>query len=136
MATDPPLGDVDWRPEVWDAERVRRTYLHMTVARDVYTTCARHVASGELAAFTQLKGPHDKPEVVYQENTLVLSHHRGHALGLWVKAANCEWIASDRPSSRRVHTWNADENDYMLDINTRLGYRRESIAAAWQKVVS
>jgi hypothetical protein len=136
MATDPPLGDVDWRPEVWDAERVRRAYAQMTVARDVYTTCARHIASGELAAYTQLKGPHDKPEVVYQENTLVLSHHRGHALGLWVKAANCAWISRERPSSRRVHTWNADENDYMLDINTRLGYRRESIGAAWQKVFS
>jgi hypothetical protein len=134
MATDPPLGDVDWRPEIWDAERVRRAYSMMTVARDVYTTCARHIATGELAAYTQLKGPHDKPDVVYQENTLVLKHHRGHALGLWVKAANCEWISRDRPSSRRVHTWNADENDYMLDINTRLGYRRESIAAAWQKV--
>ena len=134
MATDPPLGDVDWRPEVWDAERVRRAYSMMTVARDVYTTCARHIATGELAAYTQLKGPHDKPEVVYQENTLVLRNHRGHALGLWVKAANCAWISRERPSSRRVHTWNADENDYMLDINTRLGYRRESIAAAWQKV--
>ena len=135
MATDPPLGDVDWRPEVWDVDRVRRAYAHMTVGLDVYTTCARHIATGELAAFTQLKGPHDKPEVVYQENTLVLSHHRGHALGLWVKVANCEWILRDRPSSRRVHTWNADENDYMLAINTRLGYRRESIAAAWQKVL-
>ncbi len=134
MATDPPLGDVDWRPEVWDTERVRRAYAQMTAGLDVYTTCARHIATGELAAFTQLKGPHDKPEVVYQENTLVLSHHRGHALGLWVKAANCAWISRDRPSSRRVHTWNADENDYMLDINTRLGYRREGIAAAWQKV--
>jgi hypothetical protein len=136
MATDPPLGDVDWRPEVWDAERVRQAYRMMCVARDVYTTCARHIATGELAAYTQLKGPLDKPEVVYQENTLVLSHHRGHALGLWVKAANCAWISRDRPTSRRVHTWNADENDYMLDINTRLGYRRESIGAAWQKVFS
>ena len=136
MATDPPLGDVDWRPEVWDIERVRRAYAQMTAGLDVYTTCARHIATGELTAFTQLKGPHEKPEVAYQENTLVLSHHRGHGLGLWVKAANCEWISRDRPTSRRVHTWNADENDFMLDINTRLGYRRESIAAAWQKVFS
>lgn len=136
MATDPPLGEVDWRPEVWDTERVRRAYAQMTAGLDVYTTCARHIATGELAAFTQLKGPRDMPEVVYQENTLVLNHHRGHALGLWIKAANCEWISRDRPSSRRVHTWNADENDYMLAINTRLGYRRESIAAAWQKVFS
>lgn len=136
MATDPPLGAVDWRPEVWDVDRVRRAYTMMTTGRRVYTTCARHIETGELAAYTQLKAPDGKPEVVYQENTLVLKAHRGHALGLWVKAANCEWISRDRPSSRRVHTWNADENDFMLDINTRLGYRRESIGAAWQKVLS
>lgn len=136
MATDPPLGAVDWRPEVWDEERVRRTYSLMTVGRDVYTTLVRHIATGEIVGYTQLKGPHEKPEVVYQENTIVLGPHRGHGLGLWLKAANCAWIQRDRPSSRRVHTWNADENDYMLDINTRLGYRRESIAAAWQKVLA
>jgi GNAT superfamily N-acetyltransferase len=135
MATDPPLGAVDWRPQVWDAERVRKTYDHMTVGLAVYTTCARHVTTGELVAFTQLKASYDKPEVVYQENTVVLSPHRGHALGLWVKAANCEWITRDRPSSRRVHTWNADENQHMLAINTRLGYHQESISAAWQKVL-
>jgi len=135
MATDPPLGDVDWRPEVWDTGRVVRAYEQMMVGKDVYTTLARHVATGEIAAFTQLKGIHTKPEVVYQENTLVLSPHRGHALGLWVKAANCAFIMRERPSSRRVHTWNADVNEYMLTINTRLGYRRESIAAAWQKVL-
>jgi hypothetical protein len=55
---------------------------------------------------------------------------------LWIKAANCALISQERPSSRRVHTWNADENDYMLAINTRLGYRRQNIAAAWQKVLN
>ena len=54
---------------------------------------------------------------------------------MWIKAANCALISQERPSSRRVHTWNADENDYMLAINTRLGYRRQNIAAAWQKVL-
>ena len=136
MATAPPLGAVDWRPEVWDRDRVERAYEQMARGRELYTTLARHVDSDEIAAFTQLKGPYDKPEVVFQENTLVLGHHRGHSLGLWIKAANCALISRERPSSRRVHTWNADENDYMLAINTRLGYRRESIAAAWQKVAA
>jgi len=135
MSTDPPLGAVDWRPEIWDKDRVLRAYEQMARGRDMYTTLARHVASGEIVAFTQLKGPIDKPDVVYQENTLVLGSHRGHALGLWIKAANIAWLSRERPSSRRVHTWNADENDYMLAINTRLGYRRESIGAAWQKVL-
>jgi GNAT superfamily N-acetyltransferase len=136
MSTDPPLGAVDWRPEVWDRERVVRAYEQMVRGQQPFTTLARHIDSGEIAAFTQLKGPYDKPEVVFQEYTLVLGNHRGHALGLWVKAANCAFIMRERPSSRRVHTWNADENDYMLAINTRLGYRRESIAAAWQKVLA
>ncbi len=134
MSTDPPLGAVDWRPEVWDLDRVVRAYEQMLRGQQLYTTLARHLDSGEIAAFTQLLAPYDKPEVVFQENTLVLGNHRGHALGLWIKAANCALISRERPSSRRVHTWNADENDYMLAINTRLGYRRESIGAAWQKV--
>jgi len=135
MSTDPPLGAVDWRPEVWDRERVVRAYGQMVRGQQLYTTLARHIDSGEIAAFTQLMAPYDKPEVVFQENTLVLGNHRGHALGLWIKAANCALISQERPSSRRVHTWNADENDYMLAINTRLRYHRESIGAAWQKVL-
>jgi GNAT superfamily N-acetyltransferase len=135
MSTDPPLGAVDWRPEVWDVDRVVRAYEQMARGKELYTTLARHVSSGEIVAFTQLKAPYDKPEVVWQENTLVLASHRGHALGLWIKAANLELVTKARPSSRRVHTWNADENDYMLAINTRLGYHRESIGAAWQKVL-
>ena len=134
MSTDPPLGAVDWRPEVWDVDRVVRAYEQMARGWALYTTLARHVATGEVVAFTQLKGPDDKPAVVFQENTLVLGAHRGHALGLWIKAANCALIQRERPTSRRVHTWNADENDHMLAINTRLGYRRANIAAAWQKV--
>ena len=135
MSTDPPLGAVDWRPEVWDVDRVVHAYEHMVRGHELYTTLARHVDSGEIAAFTQLKGPYDKPEVVFQEYTLVLGPHRGHALGLWTKAANCALLVRERPGSRRVHTWNADENDHMLAINTRLGYHRESIGAAWQKVL-
>jgi GNAT superfamily N-acetyltransferase len=135
MSTDPPLGAVDWRPEVWDRDRVVRAYEQMVRGQQLYTTLARRIDSGELVAFSQLKAPYDKPEVVFQENTLVLGNHRGHALGLWIKAANCALISQERPNSRRVHTWNADENDYMLAINTRLGYRRQNIGAAWQKVL-
>ncbi len=136
MATDPPLGGVDWRPETWDRERVVHAYEQMARGHALYTTLARHVASGETVAFTQLKGPYDKPAVVFQENTLVLRAHRGHSLGLWAKAANCLLIEKERPASRRVHTWNADENDHMLAINTRLGYCRANMGAAWQKVVA
>jgi hypothetical protein len=97
MSTDPPLGAVDWRPEVWDRERVVRAYGQMVRGQQLYTTLARHIDSAEIAAFTQLKAPYHKPEVVFQENTLVLGNHRGHALGLWIKAANCAMISREGP---------------------------------------
>ncbi len=135
MSTDTPLGEVDWQPETWDAAKVRETDKRLMRGRDVFTTVARHVASDTVVAFTQLLGPQAQPEVVHQENTIVLAGHRGHGLGLLIKARNCAFISAERPTSRRVHTWNADENDHMLAINTALGYRRESIAAAWQKKI-
>ncbi len=135
MATDPPLGDVDWRPETWDSEGVRNLDEIIGRGRRVFTSAVRHTATGDLVGFTQLKGPILKPEVAYQENTVVLKGHRGHGLGMLIKAANCAFISTERPSTRRVHTWNADENDYMLAINTALGYRQASIEACWQKVL-
>lgn len=135
MTTDPPLGEVDWRPAVWDVERARHAYEYMTMGQDIFTTAIRHLQSGTLVGYSQLTGPHTRPAVVYQANTIVVEGHRGHGLGLLMKAANCADVSAERPSSRRVHTWNADENDHMLAINTRLGYRVESLEAVWQKVL-
>ncbi len=134
MSTDPPLGEVDYRPETYDAERVRTEEEQMLRGHDVFTTAARHVESGALVAFTQLLAPYNRhPEAVYQENTVVLKGHRGHGLGMLIKATNCDLVYRERPTSRRVHTWNADENEHMLEINTTLGYRLEEIIATWQK---
>ena len=51
MSTDPPLGAVDWRPEVWDRDRVVRAYEQMVRGQQLYTTLARRIDSGELVAF-------------------------------------------------------------------------------------
>ena len=101
--------------------------------RENCSTAARHVTSGTLVAFTQLQAPHNRPETVEQMYTGVLDGHRGHGLGLLLKATNCDLICRERPTSRRIHTFNADENDHMLAINTLLGYRAEGICVAWQK---
>lgn len=38
-----------------------------------------------------------------------------------------------RPDARRLHTWNASENDHMLSINVALGFEVRTVVAAWQK---
>ncbi|WP_425309983.1 hypothetical protein AADG42_14850 [Ammonicoccus fulvus] len=123
MSTDVPLGEIDMEPEVWDAARVQGDEsVELAMGRLMVWTIAVEKATGEVAAHTLLKCPDlDRPEVAYQEDTLVRKDHRGHRLGMRVKAANLRQLAAARPGVRRIHTWNADENDWMLAINREMG---------------
>lgn len=51
-----------------------------------------------------------------------------------LKVANPRLMNERWPQVRRVHTWNADENDHMRSINIALGFRAESSEGAWQEV--
>jgi RimJ/RimL family protein N-acetyltransferase len=48
--------------------------------------------------------------------------HRGHRLGLLVKAAMLEWLAEAEPQLERIVTGNAAVNQHMIAINQQLGY--------------
>jgi RimJ/RimL family protein N-acetyltransferase len=54
--------------------------------------------------------------------TLVHREHRGHRLGAAVKVANLRRLQRDRPDITEVVTQNAEVNDQMIAINTRLGF--------------
>ncbi|WP_282006952.1 GNAT family N-acetyltransferase [Propioniciclava sinopodophylli] len=134
MSTDVPMAELDLDEQVWDAERVRgleeRTALggiHWVI------TAARHVPTGRLTAFTRFEWPEENPAGVWQEETLVLAEHRGHRLGMLVKAANLARLVAVNPEARRAHTWNAVENDWMLAINDALGFVPVGLEGAWQK---
>lgn len=134
MSTDVPLGEIDMEPEFWDAERVQGDdSVELAMGRLMVWTIAVERATGEMAAHTLLVCPdRDRPEVAYQEDTLVRKDHRGHRLGMRVKVANLRQLASARPGVRRVHTWNADENEWMLAINRELGFKPTSTMGCWQ----
>ena len=59
--------------------------------------------------------------------------HRGHRLGMLVKAANLGGRRPGWPSVRSVLTWNASENQHMLSINIALGFRPAGYEGEWQK---
>ena len=50
-----------------------------------------------------------------------------------VKAGLLLRLAEARPEARRVHTWNAEENAFMLAINVALGFRPAGVSGEWQK---
>lgn len=137
MSTDAPTGDIDWQAEDWDGARIRATEAK---ARDggyrVLTLAAVHEPSRTIAAFTALWVPSHTSECVYQGDTLVVPEHRGHRLGMLVKAANLQRLAEELPSVRRVHTWNAEENRWMLAINVALGFRPAGGSGMWQQTVA
>lgn len=133
MSTDAPRGGLEIEEEAWGAARVQAMQDELVHSgRQYRATAAEHVPSGRLVAFTSFECPAHTPEYVDQDDTLVLPEHRGHRLGLLVKAVNLRRLAQARPEVRRVGTWNAEENAHMLAINTALGFRAAGGSGEWQ----
>lgn len=134
MSTDIPTAEVDLGEDVWDAERV---VGHLRTMREAHQqlliTAAEHVPTGDLVAFTVLQIPEPDVPFGFQDDTLVIAGHRGHRLGMLIKATNLLELVRRRPGVRRVHTDNAAENRWMLAINVALGFRGVGVTAAWQK---
>lgn len=138
MSTDAPRGGLEDQIEEdpWDAARVRAAEASVVASgHGALVAAAVHVPSGTLAGFTELRHPLRAPGVVFQESTLVLREHRGHRLGLLVKVANLRRLAEVRPAARRVHTWNAEENGFMLRINVALGFRPTGVGGTWSRAL-
>jgi GNAT superfamily N-acetyltransferase len=131
MSTDAPLGDLDIEPEHWDSDRVReREATIQDQGRRQMVTAARVGPDGPLVAFTDIAATRHDPVNAFQWSTLVVKEHRGHRLGALVKLANLERLVTEAPQARRLHTWNADVNSYMISINEAMGFvvaQRESV---------
>ena len=137
MMTDMPLGDLKLEAEVWDARRIEEENARWRAAgRRIVETVARHRPSGHLVGFTQISVAGEEPTLGHQEDTLVLAEHRGHGLGLRLKAANALLLHETMPEVTVVRTWNADDNGPMLAVNRRLGYVVDGYSRNWQKTLT
>lgn len=136
MSTDVPLGGLDYGEEVWDASRVReREGLLAEQGRSSVVAAARHRATGDLVAFTELVVRRAAPDEVHQWETLVLRAHRGCRLGLLVKAAALRRLVAEVPGARRVVTVNATTNAPMVAVNEALGFVPDGVVSTWQRTV-
>jgi GNAT superfamily N-acetyltransferase len=111
-------------PEAWDAQRVRRSVngLRRRFGMRHYSIAGRHDASGELAALTEMAVDPADPGWGHQLITAVTRKHRGHRLGLLVKIAMLDLLATAEPQLERIVTWNAQANKHMIAVNEALGY--------------
>ncbi len=137
MSTDAPTAGLEWNEDPWDAARIRTAEdMGRASGQGFVVTAVVHELTGTLAGYTELEFTLDEPEAVHQGDTIVLREHRGHRLGQLIKAVNLDHLAAIRPDARRVHTWNAEENGYMLQINVELGFRPAGVCGVWTKALA
>lgn len=120
---DAPQAD-GWEDAMWDADRVRERSYTLARAGCVrgYSVAAIAAESGEMAALTDVNVDPEHPEWADQRLTAVVKAHRGHRLGLLVKTAMLEWLATAEPQLKRILTGNAATNEHMIAVNEALGY--------------
>jgi GNAT superfamily N-acetyltransferase len=126
LATEAPSGELKFEAPVYDVDRLRNgEALHLSTGLRLFTTIAL-APDGEIAGHTRLAVPsaEDQPERAYQWATLVVPEHRGHRLGLALKARNHLGLQDAMPDiDRTMNTWNASTNTWMISTNEALGYR-------------
>lgn len=134
MSTDAPQGDLSWDEETWTAERVAEDAERVVKSgRRLLEVVARDTATARLVGFTRITVPIAEPEVGYQQDTLVLREARGHGLGLRMKATAALALMDEMPGTRKVLTWNADDNGSMLAVNRKLGCTLDGIQREWER---
>lgn len=133
LSVDAPTGDIDFEAEGMTPEVLRNREQAMKEAgRTVYHTLALD-ADGTVVAATTLAVPELDPGRVFQWATLVLREHRGHRLGLAIKAHNLRAVQHDNPDRTAVFTGNSEVNAQMVGINERIGFKPVELLGMFQR---
>lgn len=121
---DAPTDDLDIEDDVMSVER-HVAYEDAVEARGnrIYRLVARHRGTSALGGHTVVAVEGERPALAHQHDTAVARAHRGHRLGLLLKAGMVLWLAEAEPRIETVDTWNAESNDHMIAVNEALGYR-------------
>ena len=133
LALDAPTGDIDFEPEAMTPEafRIRQAKVKEQ-GRTMFETLAID-ASGQAVAQSTLAVPSDDPVRVHQWGTLVHREHRGHRLGLAVKAANLRAMQQAFPDRQKVLTSNSEHNENMVAINVKMGFEPVELMVEFQR---
>ncbi len=134
---DAPRDDLELEDDVYDPRRLRDLERSAALrGHTSYRVVARHRGTCELAGHSSVSVERWEPARGHQEDTTVVPAHRGHRLGLALKAEMLRWLAEAEPALETIETWNAESNDHMISINERLGYRILARELQFQKRVS
>jgi GNAT superfamily N-acetyltransferase len=130
---DAPTDAMEVEPDSFPVERIRRYESAMAHRRQhLYRLMARHKETGAWAGHTIVCVDEHCPGFAMQEDTSVVSAHRGHRLGMLLKATMLLWLRDAQPTLETIDTWNALSNRHMIAVNDELGCVVEAHGAALQ----
>jgi GNAT superfamily N-acetyltransferase len=130
---DMPKGDLRFADERFTETQLRERESWLKQAGiEWWLIVAIHEATGEGAGFTEVSYDPRVSHLIWQGGTGVVAAHRGHRLGLWLKAVMLERILKERPAAKYIRTGNANVNEHMLAINEQLGFRHAWQSTLWQ----
>lgn len=116
-----PNGELGWAESpVSPEEYASEIELWIAQGHTVFESIAVD-AHGNVAAWTCLLAADETNRPALIEGTLVVTAHRGQALGRAIKIA-CLNEAGGRNNVQKVRTSSDDENVWMRSINTKLGF--------------
>ena len=121
---DAPQGSIRYSGWGWDPARVASYHERLSRQHRVLLTLVLD-EEGHAVALTELSSPIERPAAMGQQLfTVVMPEHRGHGLGLLVKARNLLALKQAVPQTLGVVTMNAAANRHMLAVNEALGMCR------------
>ncbi len=132
--SDAPLEGMDLTDDVFPVERIERLERAMANRQQkLYRLMARHKSSGEWAGHTIVCVDGHRPGLAFQEDTTVVGSHRGHRLGMLLKASMLLWLREAHPELEIIDTFNAESNKHMIAINDKLGCTISARGCALQR---
>ena len=123
LALDAPTGDIDFEAEAITPEVWLEREAQLRAARRLRSSVLALDGDRQVVGYSDLSIPLDDPQHIHQWGTIVLREHRGHRLGLALKARNLLEVQREYPGRTALHTANAEVNEAMVGINERLGFR-------------
>lgn len=119
---DTPTGESGYEFPQFSAE-LTRAYEGYSAAFGLTRYVVAALAGDDVVAFTSVHDSGPDAPVGLVDDTMVAGAHRGHRLGLRLKAASALWLREAAPHLTMLQTWNDAGNVHMIAVNRALGWQ-------------